>query len=77
MNEYQARTTRPLRGYHLSQDRETTIPGGALVTVIERATADGLLVTATAVRLDGPYGINLNPDKSQIKPLSKANHHER
>lgn len=68
MTEYQARTTRPLKGYHLAEDRATTIPGGALVTVTEH---NGTL-TATAVRPDGPYGINLNPDRSQIKPLPKA-----
>lgn len=70
MNEYEARTTRPLKGYHLGKDAQATIPGGALVTVVEGRTCEGEpSVTATAQRPDGPYGINLNPDKSQIKKL--------
>lgn len=66
MTEYEARTTKPLKGYHLSQDRGAVIPGGALVTV----TDHGGILTATAHRPDGPYGINLEDDR-HVKPLTK------
>lgn len=68
MTEYEARTTRPLKGYHLAEDRGAVIPGGALVTVTEH----GGVLTATAYRPDGPYGINLDPNNPQIKPVTKA-----
>lgn len=70
MNEYEARTTRPLKGYHLGRDHHAVIPGGALVTVVEGRTCDGQpAVTATAQRPDGPYGINLNPDHLYIQRI--------
>lgn len=70
MHEYEARTTRPLKGYHLGKDRHVVIPGGALVTVVEGRTCDGQpAVTATAQRPDGPYGINLNPDRPAVKRI--------
>lgn len=66
MTEYKARTTRPLKGYHLAEDRGAVIPGGALVVVTDH---NGIL-TATIRRSDGYYGINLDDDR-YITPLTK------